>query len=980
MPKQRTLRFGILVVMGLASFGPARGADVDSDAVEEIVIVGTRIPRQDFESASPIVTVEADEFRQSASSSVETVLGRLPQFVPDNGAFQTLAGGDPGGRATLNLRGLGAHSTLVLLDGKRLVPSFGDGAVDVNIIPPALVERVEIISGGASAVYGSDAVGGVVNFKLRDRFEGVEIDGSWGRTDQDDGDEQSIGISAGTAIADGRGHVVAHLGYADRDGVTLDEREFSEYGLGFEGPGNGVTGPDASFVPLGSFTTAEAKLFPDDVDPMTFDNVFAAYGFEPGSVPYPQPVAVNEDSSLFTTGDGDPGSVVNYRGPRDPVLFNDAFYSFNFNPYNYLQLPLERTTAFGRASFELGPSAELFGQVLYTDYSADLAAAPTPANSPLYLPRSNPYIPQDLATLLDSRPEPAAETVFFKRFVEVGPRRFANDFDALQATFGVRGELAPDWRYEAYAQYGDNDRRERQQGNVLRSRLFDLLFAADGGESICGEFDPLRVGHIAPACLDYISVDGTNESSYTQTIVEFSAVGPVASLPAGKLTLAVGAMYKRDEYSYGADAIGSVFLEDEEPDIQGFLPADDIDDSDHNTDIYLEASIPLVADRPGVQWLEAVLGYRRSEYDSAGAADAWKAEVLYRPNDMLLLRGSLQRAVRAPSVFELYLPRLPITYFFDEVTDPCVSDSEERTGPDAAAVEALCVAQGVPPELLADFEQEFAFTGVSGGNPELEPEDADTATIGFVLAPAFEHPLLADVQLSVDWYRIEVADSIDQVIAPDTIPQCFDATVNPTLSATNYWCGFFSRDAETGQIDDSLDTLINYADREVTGVDTQIDWRFPVGTTVMRFNGLASWMDEFTVSPYRGMPKDEGVGVVGGGAGGSRPEWKLNLQLRADWQWLGVGVAWRYIDGMHDADAPGLGWGEYRVPSQHYYDCFAEVHFEGGAFEGLRFSAGVENLTDQQPPLIPSWIGANTDPSQFDVLGRRYYVNASYRL
>src|SRR4030095_771617 len=193
-----------------------------------------------------------------------------------------------------------------------------------------------------------------------------------------------------------------------------------------------------------------------------------------------------------------------------------------------------------------------------------------------------------------------------------------------------------------------------------------------------------------------------------------------------------------------------------EPDIQGFVPTDDIDDNDHNTYVSVEASIPLAADRPGVESLEAVLGYRHSEYVSAGGADAWKAELLYQPSDTVRMRGSLQQAVRAPSVVELSLPRLPLTYFSDEAQDPCAFYSDQRAGPDAAAMESLCLAQGVPPDLLAGFVQNQDFTGLGGGNRALEPEDAQTVTIGVVLSPAFEHPLLAEMQLSVDWFRMEV--------------------------------------------------------------------------------------------------------------------------------------------------------------------------------------------------------------------------------
>lgn len=436
MSTQGTPLYSAFIAVCLTLSSPVRGAEADTESVEEIVVTGSRIPRPDFESASPIVTIPGEAFQQTASASVETVLGRLPQFVPDNGAFpQPSLGGDSGGRAMLNLRGLGAHSTLTLLDGRRLVPSFGDGAVDVNVIPPALIDSVEIISGGASAVYGSDAVAGVVNFKLRQRFEGIQLDGGWGQTDRDDGDETHVDITAGTAFADGRGQAIAYFGYADRNAVTLAERDFSRYALGYDGPGNGVTGPEQSFSTFGSFTTPEAKLF-IDADPQTFEHVFAGYGFEAGSVPYQDIIAVNDDGTVFTSGNGDPGSVVNYRGPRDPVFFNDAFYSYNFNPFNYLQLPLERATTYGRASFEFTPDTEAYAQVLYTDYSADRVVAPTPAFS-LFLPRSNPYIPADLGELLDSRADPGADVGFFKRFVELGPRVLDNDYTVYQTTVGL---------------------------------------------------------------------------------------------------------------------------------------------------------------------------------------------------------------------------------------------------------------------------------------------------------------------------------------------------------------------------------------------------------------------------------------------------------------------------------------------------------------------------------------------------------------
>jgi outer membrane receptor protein involved in Fe transport len=198
------------------------------------------------------------------------------------------------------------------------------------------------------------------------------------------------------------------------------------------------------------------------------------------------------------------------------------------------------------------------------------------------------------------------------------------------------------------------------------------------------------------------------------------------------------------------------------------------------------------------------------------------------------------------------------------------------------------------------------------------------------------------------------------------------------MAATAHWCGLFERDSTTGQIEHSVDTLVNYSDREVEGIDTQLEWHAAAGPGQLSLSALASWLDQFTVEPYHGLPRDERTGLVGGGVGGSQPEWKFNLRLRYDWRALGTGVTWRYIDAMQAADPQGFGW-DYRVPSYDYFDLFAEYRFEDGMLDALVLRGGIENLTDEQPPLVPAWTAANTDPSQYDVFGRRFYLNASYR-
>lgn len=965
--------------LALADAVPAQDTEI-----EEIFVTGSRIARPDFESASPIVSITQESFQQSSSTTVDATMNRLPQFVPDFGSTSNNPAN--GGQGILQLRGLGPRRTLILMDGRRLVPANGTGIVDVNIIPTSLVESVEITTGGASAVYGSDAVAGVVNFKLKSEFDGIEFDGSWGQTSEGDGEEYSIGLTAGTGFADGRGEVFGYIGYSERKALTYDKRDFSAYTLGYFGPGNGETGPEDAWIPLGSFTIEEGRPSSLRASQEAFDTLFESYGYPAGSVPYQTFFGVNQDGSLFTIGTFAPGSVANFRGERDPVQFSDRAYTYNYAPWNYLQLPLERVWAFGGASYEFDGGHEVFGQALYADYSVEQALAPAPTTL-LFVPASNPYISDDLASLLDSRDDPAADLRIAKRFSELGPRIGSNDYDVLQLTVGVGGPLSDRWHYDAYLQYGENDQSEKQRGNALRSRINELTYATDGGASICGEFNIFIIGGMSNECVDFIAAGGENRSGYEQTIAEISATGPVADLPAGELRVAAGVMYKRDAFFYKADPIASVILDDGIPDVIGFNATDNIDGSDYNTDLYLEALIPILANRRGAEKLEAVLGYRHSEYQSAGGADSWKAELLYQPVDALRLRGSLQRAVRAPSVFELYQPQLPAFYSSLSdfgLQDPCEATSPERTGPDAVQVEALCLQQGVPLELLPDFEdQDLLHEGVEGGNPGLDPETGDTLTVGFVLSSWSSSSLWSGMQLSVDWYRIEMEDAIEYVYAPTYIPLCFDARTNPNFSPSNVWCGFFGRNSSDGEIRDFTDILVNIEGFELTGVDLQFDWRFEAGPGTVGFNTLVSWLDSFEAIPPKGLPKVDEAGLVGFefagtstfGIGGARPEWKANTRLTYDWQSLSLAAGWRYIDGMKDRDLEL----NYRVPSYDYFDLYAAYAFDQGMLDGLTLSAGVENLTDEDPPLLPSQVQANTDPSQYDVLGRRYYARMSYR-
>jgi iron complex outermembrane recepter protein len=956
---------------------PERAAELRPSQVDYMIVTGTRILRRDFDSASPIVTVMPEFFESVGAPTAEAALNQLPQLMPNIGSNSNNPGLD--GQSSVDLRGLGPTATLVLLDGRRIMPANGLGVVDINLIPPTLIERVEIVSGGASAVYGSDAVAGVVNFRLRQSFEGVEFGGFYGRTDRGEGDQWDVNLTAGTDFAGGRGSVYGFLSRSERKLVTHGDRRFSRYAYNHVGAGNGTLGPGDAFIAGGSTIIEEGVAFlpitgANPISQATFDQVFEGYGFTPGSVPFQQVIGTNNDGTVFARGDFRPGSVANYRGDQDPVLANDLAVLYNFAPPNALQLPLERTSAFGRLSYNFSNSLRLYADGLFGDYLVSQQLAPAPVQF-VFMPRSNPYIPTDLALLLDSRPNPDAVVQWFKRISELGPRISDNDYSVYQGTLGIDGFLTDTWHFNGYAQYGETRQTRRQSGNALRSRIEELTFAPDGGLSACGGFDVFGAGAISAGCAEYVAVDGLDKTDLEQFIAEFSVEGPLANLPAGELRAAFGVLHKRDEFSYAADPVAASILPDGRVDIVGFNARDDVIGDDHNTDLYLEALVPLLADRAGNTLLEAGLGYRHSQYDRAGGADAYKAELLYRPLNALRMRGSYQRAIRAPSIGELFVPQLPDFLFLGPARDPCEAGSAARTGPDAAAVEALCVAQGLPEALLPTYRNAGNVAeGFVGGNPELEPEEADTWTLGLVWTPTAMNQRYGRLQASIDWYRIEVDNAVDRVSAAETLGLCFDPRVNPDFSPEQTWCTFFARNAESGDIEDMFAISRNLGEVSTSGIDLQFDWQLPLGPGTLGANWLISWLDSYERGAGAGAPVKDLAGEISFFPGTSRAEWRALLRLSYGWRNASVTARSRYIDAMRDTFVP-----EYRVPSRTYLDLYASYDFEPGLFAGLRLGFGIENVTDRDPPIFPSSVAANTDPQQYDVLGRRYFVTLNYR-
>ena len=958
----------LATVTGIAANAQDQDQDQDQE-LDQIIVTGSHIARPDFESASPILTISQDRFEQTGSVMVETTLNSMPQFVGSWGS--TSNNPSAGGQAQASLRGLNNTATLVLIDGRRMIPSNGYGVPDLNLIPPSLVKSVEVLTGGASAVYGSDALAGVVNFRLLDEYEGLEVGGDWAQTGYGDAQTYSANITGGMNFAEGRGSVMGFVGYSKRDLLTHGDRKFSRVSLGYF-PGADGVGPHGDFLPQGSPHIEEGRAT-FAASQAAFDALFARYGYPAGTVPYQTELGFNTDGTVFTQGNfDDAGSVANFRGEQDPLTYNDRRYTYNFAPPNALQLPLQRTSVFVTGSFEFSESAELYAQGLYGDYSVDQQLAPTPVTR-AYMPPTNPYIPPDLEFLLDSRSNPAARVQLSKRTLELGPRITENDYSTYQATLGLRGTVFSDWQYDAYAQYGQSDSTTFSTGNVSVSKFEELLYAPDGGKAICGGLDPFGLDSISAECAKYMAVELTDKQEVSQFSAEFTLSGEPFELPAGPVNTVFGVFYKRDEYSLRPDELASTFLPDGRPDIAGAIGGQgDVDGEDHNLDVYVEVLVPLIAALPGVQSLQTVLGYRYSDYASAGGTSSYKAELLYQPVDPVRFRGSFQHAVRAASVFELYNPQLPYFPGIDP-PDPCSVGSEQRTGPNGAAVDALCLAQGIPTDLLPAFDyQEGEVEGFSGGNLDLQPEKATTYTVGFVFSSPFAHPALKNAQFSLDWYDITITDAISVYGAWQFVPNCYDPKFNPEFDVTNKYCGWFSRDPETGVIVDAYEINRNIAGTEVSGIDLQLDWRMDAGPGEVGVTWLVSWMDDYL---YKTDPKGKADQWVNTGCCPTLPEWKWNLDTRYSVGGFTVSAVWKYLGTFHDYFET-----DFDVPTTDYVDLTVAYECDSGFLDGLTIRAGITNVFDEQPPIFPSSQQANTDPSVFDVIGRRYWVNLNYAI
>jgi iron complex outermembrane receptor protein len=957
---------GLLVAMS-ALFSGARAAETAaaaSDALEEITVTGSLIKDPNHESSSPIIITTTDDLKQSGTLTLESALNQLPQFSPSGTAAN--GGQGTGGHATVNLHGLGANRNLVLLDGRRLPPTDIFGDVDINLIPESILSGVETITGGASAVYGSDAMSGVVNFITIKNFEGFAADAQYGNSQRGDFGQNSESLAFGTKFADDKGHLLVSVGNTHREALMGSSRAF--YDL--------VT--PSSFIGQGTFVPSATNL-PNQT---TLNNLFASYG---AATPVSRTLNLgfNDNGSLFTqTG------AKHYLGPTTgDFAIIGGNVRMPVGPQTIIENPLERKSIFSKLDYELLPGVTYYGQFMYVDSDVLTSSGHslTQFGALTTIPVTNPFIPADLRTLLASRPNPNAPFTWNGRYVGISNKAWDEDYKTSQFLSGLRGALPiRNWTWDIYAAYETTDHLQSNSNAVLKSQVQNLLNAPDGGSSICaGGFNPFGLvnsTNISAACQGYMTTTAKSSEQLTQLDIQGVAQGSVLTLPAGDVVVAVLADHRRNTYTYSPDSQLA------EQNIEAVIASQPSKGAIGVTEEALQIDIPLLADAPFAKKLNLGAAFRHSDYTTSGGVNSFEGDIKWTPAGNLLFRGGFQRAVRAPNIGELFAAASGTQVGFGTppaaTGDPCDIRSIARTGPNGSSVRTLCLEQGIPAAVIDTYEfPTTATAGLQQGNPALKPETANSFNFGLSWKSQASSPLLSGISASVDYYNIKINNVISVVPGLTALSKCYNLDgSNPTYSPTNTFCALLQRDS-SGLLQLINTPYLNLGGLKTDGVDLQLAW-----SEALSDMGLSRVPGKAFVNTYIGFSPEYSIQTLPGTQfqnfagtntiGSTFPRWKGLTTIGYQLGGGSVALRWRVQSAMEDVTAvttpktPGIG-----VDAYNLFDLIGS--YEINKTWSLR--GGITNLMDRGPAFVSS-SQVNTDPSVFDVVGRSYFVGVHMSL
>ena len=999
---KKAVKLALAVNAGLVGFGStqALAQEEGAEELEEVIVTGSRIRKQDFVSNAPVATVGVEQIELTNTINAESLLNTLPQTVP---GFDRTSNNPGNGTASVDLRGLGANRTLVLMDGKRVVPTSSGGVVDINNIPSSLIQSVEVLTGGASAIYGSDAVAGVVNFIMKDDFEGVAVNAGYEVTEEGDAALKSADITIGANMFDGRGNVALNFGMTDRDDLFQGDRDFAFFA---------------------QFDDTDA-----DGNPILIDG---------GSSGIPGTSIFNGGLSDFSSNTGvtfDPdGSVRPFRTGET----ND-FY--NYAPVNYIQLPQTRYQAMALGNFDIAESTTFYGRAMFTSSKVPQQLAPTPIfqtttfsldGSPFLTPSAQATLSGDnsaivgignrqsrvfsdgasafnetntctncvfdgsfvdadedgldddtrldTAPLVDTDGDGIADTAtgfVRRRLLEVGPRIDESSSSSYQIQAGLTHEFNDTWNVDAYVQYGNTNFDTQQSGNVSRLRFNQALLldldadptggtcqdtSANGATISCAPINIFGEGNISADGAEFLRTAVAASADYEQVNVGLNFSGDSSDmfeLPGGAIGMAFGFEHREDEFAFRPSqdlATGNIAGFNGSPAVSGGFDVDEF---------YAEFYLPILAGESFAELLDLELAFRSSDYSTVGSVDTYKISGSWAPTDQFRFRGGFNRAVRAPNIGELFQPQAE---GFPGAEDPCSAEGVNQS----AEVRAICVATGVPaaavfsPALNAAAGQ---VRGIFGGNPDLTEESADTFTAGVVVTPA----AIEGLSFSIDYFDIEIEDAVASFGGgvSNVLNTCYDPS-DAAGGVGSEFCNVINRRAD-GTIDNVAVLSQNVAFITLKGVDLIASYDTQLWGGDLRINYVGTFTSESDFLPFEGAQVIECAGNFGLDCGEPVPEYKHRMTFNWARDNYTAQLSWRQVGEVNDDD-DGTTYFVETIDAQPYFDVVGSYQFN----DNYSVSVGIDNLLDEEPPILgDNQEQANTWPATYDVFGRTWFVRAS---
>jgi len=931
----------------------AAATDQDTESLTTVTVTGSRIRRVDIETASPVYTIDQDTIRQSGVATVGELVMQLPS-VAGAATNPSVNNGGGFGESYIELRGLDAKRTLILIDGRRLGligdPGSGTSAVDVNQIPLAIIDHVEILKEGAGAVYGSDAIAGVVNFITRKNVSGVEIQADYGRTTADDGAHHQVSVTFGqesdkfSFMLSGR--------YETADGVLESRRLFSKFAL---------------YLYNGSIQKGGSSRTPTGDIHLPAGGALAA-GFGCTSV---------------TKLPGVQGqSLANYRCFHSP----DDLY--NYAPLNFLLTPQERGSIFSKFNYKINDDVEAYASVLYNRTRSGFQFAALPFDSQtdnIVISKNNIYNPFGI----DFGGNTTGNTNAVWRLLGLGPRNSDSTSDSKVASLGLKGKiLNTGWDWDLFSMYGRLDQTALINGYFFGGGLQNELgpsFIGPGGVPTCGTAaspianctplnifavnDPTSTTPAQQAAFKAISTGYNTDHTFTTRNVALDVNGKVWSLPAGDIQASVGAEYRYQEAVYTADAI----VQAQPPlfaDCQISNEACTGNSRAHysNKEFYGELFVPILKNLPGAYALNIDAGVRYSDYTIFKKTTRGQFKLEYRPIADLMIRGTFAQVYRAPTIQDIAQAPASTSQPF---IDPCIGLTPAKIAATPGLARA-CV--GVPTNGL--FVQDNAqINGLLLSNPNLAPETGEVTTYGIVYDPSW----LQGFSTTVDFWHYRINDVIQQLDPTFSINQCI---TNGTPSFCNLVTRFPATSGTPGQIFIFQEPTINLGVLITNGVDIgfKYTWRnSPFGT--FHFSLDTTHVNSYANDPGLGAPEVEYAGTYSRQYGNDA---KWRGLASAAWVFKGfdalLSTQWIGKVNVPNADGclPGCPGGNtapnptLKIPNIYYVNFSLGYTFP----TNTKLQVGMMNINNREPPIFyqNNVLNANTDVSTYDVLGRRWFV------